>query len=323
MTTDRLLADIGGTHARFAWQAGPQTPLQDVQVQPTAAHDGIEAAIDSYLRSTDRQTPAQCAIAIATAITGDEVSMTNHPWRFSIRALQQRFGFEHLRVINDFTALALALPLLRPDMLVPVGGGAPRPGCTIALIGPGTGLGVSGLVPVSSTDGRTTWAPLQGEGGHVTLAAHDEREDALLAVLRRRYGHVSAERALSGPGLTNLHSAVVVLDQGRPPDVEWSAPQITQGARSGDAACRAALDHFCAFLGSVTGDLALTLGALGGVYIGGGIVPRLGEDFRRSAFRQRFEAKGRFASYLAAIPVHVIDANASPALLGAGRALDP
>jgi glucokinase len=323
MSTGRLLADIGGTHARFAWQAGHEFPLQDVRVLPTAAHADIEAAIDAYLRSTGRQMPAQCAIAIATAVTGDEVSMTNHPWRFSIRALQQHFGFERLQVINDFTALAMALPLLRQDMLRQAGGGTPTPDCAIALIGPGTGLGVSGLVPGKGADGRITWVPLQGEGGHVTLAAQDEREDAVLAVLRRRFGHVSAERALSGPGLTHLHAALVALDQGRMPDLGLPAPEITRRARAGDASCRAALEIFCALLGTVAGNLALTLGALGGVYIGGGIVPRLGEDFHRSTFRQRFEAKGRFASYLAAIPVYVIEADASPALLGAGRALGP
>ncbi|MFO1217763.1 MAG: glucokinase [Burkholderiaceae bacterium] len=322
MSTDRLLADIGGTHARFALQGGAGAPLADLRVLPTAAHAGIEAAIDAYLRDVQRPVPAHCAIAIATAITGDEVAMTNHPWRFSIRALQQRFGFAQLRVINDFTALALALPLLSRDVLRQIGGGAPVAERAIALIGPGTGLGVSGLVPVAGADGRTAWAPLQGEGGHVTLAAHDEREDAVIALLRKRFGHASAERALSGPGLVNLHAAVVALAHGSALQAELPAPEITRRAVAGDAQCRRAIELFSALLGTVAGNLALTLGALGGVYIGGGIVLRLGDAFDRTLFRRRFEAKGRFAPYLAAIPVYVIDADASPALIGAGRALE-
>jgi glucokinase len=188
----------------------------------------------------------------------------------------------------------------------------------LGLIGPGTGLGVSGLLP-GVTPG--TWLPLQGEGGHVTLAASTAREAAVLELLRQRHGHASAERAISGMGLEGLYSAVCTLDAvaGFTP---LPAAEISRRAlAASDVQCVEVLDLFCGFLGSVAGNLALTLGSRGGVYIGGGIVPRLGDAFARSRFRACFEDKGRFRAYLEAIPVFVIHADVSPALLGAARAL--
>jgi len=324
----RVLADIGGTHARFGWQAAAGAAIEQVETLPTAAHASLSDALWHYLNALHRRghaTPAQAAIAIATAITGDRVQMTNHPWSFSIAALQAEFGFTRLRVLNDFTALALALPTLGAADVVQVGGSAPVPGEAIALIGPGTGLGVSGLTPTLAADGAPSWVPLRGEGGHVTLAARNPREQAVLDVLAQRFGHASAERALSGPGLANLHDALTRIDSPaalHPPEPLLDAPTITERARAGDATCAEAVALFCAFLGTVAGNLALTLGARGGVYIGGGIVPRLGEAFARSPFRAAFEAKGRFAAYLAPVPVFVIVAAQSPALAGAARALE-
>jgi glucokinase len=314
----RLLGDIGGTNARFAWQAGHGAPLQDVLALATADHASVGHAIAHYLASTGRSAPPWCAIGIANPITGDRVQMTNSHWSFSLSALQAELGFERLRVINDFTALALALPDLQPSELRQLGGGAAVAGEPIGLVGPGTGLGVSGLLPGAAPG---TWVPLQGEGGHVTLAAADGREEAVLRVLRERFGHASAERAVSGMGLEALHAALTTLDA---PGSSTALPatEITTRALAGsDVRCAEAVALFCSFLGSVAGNLALTLGARGGVYIGGGIVPRLGPLFAGSAFRERFEAKGRFRAYLAQIPVFVIHASVSPALLGAARAL--
>lgn len=314
----RLLGDIGGTNARFAWQASDGAPLQDVVALATADHASVGAAIAHYLAATGRSAPPWCAIGIANPITGDRVQMTNSHWSFSISALQAELGFERLRVINDFTALALALPDLQPSELRQLGGGAALAGEPVGLVGPGTGLGVSGLLP-GATPG--SWVPLQGEGGHVTLAAADAREEAVLRVLRERFGHASAERAVSGMGLEALHAALTTLDA---PGSSTALPaaEITARALAGsDPRCAEAVALFCSFLGSVAGNLALTLGARGGVYIGGGIVPRLGPLFDGSAFRERFEAKGRFRGYLAQIPVFVIHASVSPALLGAARAL--
>jgi glucokinase len=179
---------------------------------------------------------------------------------------------------------------------------------------------VSGLVP----DGADGWRVIVGEGGHATLPAINAREASLVAVLRERFGHVSAERALSGPGLVNLYEAVCALDGEAPATLEPA--QVMERAFADDGAardpqCAEAVTSFASLLGNVAGNLALTLGARGGVFIGGGVVPRLGERFAQLPFRERFEDKGRFRAYLEAIPTWVITAK-SPALLGAARALD-
>ena len=318
-SASRLLADIGGTNARFAWQAVPGAPIGDAVTLACADHPSLEQALQAYLRWLGRPAPRQAAIAIANPVAGDRVQMTNHHWSFSVSALQTRFGFERLRVLNDFTALALALPALAADERRPVGGGTSQPDAAIGVIGPGTGLGVSGVVP----DGRGGWIALDGEGGHVTLAGRTPRERQVLAWLEARHGHASAERALSGPGLVDLHDALAQLD-GETRTLQRLQPaDIAAAALAGsDARCVEALNLFCAFLGITAGNLALSLGARGGVYLGGGIVPRLGTFIDASPFRERFEDKGRFSAHLAGIPVFVICARQSPALLGAARALD-
>ena len=317
-TAPRLLADVGGTNARFAWQAESGAPIEAQITLPCADHESLEAAILAYLDRIDLPRPRVCAIAIANPVHGDRIQMTNHHWSFSISALQQSLGLERLRVLNDFTALALALPGLAPEQLCQVGGGHAMPDTAIGLLGPGTGLGVSGLLP----DGRGGWLPLQGEGGHVSLAPASAREQLVLDHLVQRHGHASAERAISGMGLVDIHRALCMADGELPPE-GWSAAEVSSAALSGqDARSEEALAMMCALLGSVAGNLALTLGAKGGVYIGGGIVPRLGDWFARSPFRERFEAKGRFQPYLAEIPVWVINASQSPALAGAAVALD-
>jgi len=316
--SERLLADIGGTNARFAWQNGAGKPVIDLVTLPCAGYPTIADAMQHYLAMLGRDAPANCAIAIANPVRGDLIRMTNHHWAFSIAALKAQFGFTALRVLNDFTALALALPALGWAELHQVRGGQAIPFAAKGLIGPGTGLGVSGLLP----DGRGGWVPIEGEGGHVTLAACTPREHALLQWLASRYGHVSAERAVCGQGLADIHRAVQEID-GAEAVVELDAAGVVTAAlERGDAWALEALDLFCAFLGTVAGNLALTLGAYGGVYIGGGIVPRLGEAFSRSAFGRRFEAKGRFEQQLADIPVYVINASQSPALRGAAVALE-
>ncbi len=318
----RLLGDIGGTHARFAWMDAPGAPLSHVRTYRCAEHPSLRDAIQHYLADRNAARPAACALGIANPVTGDEVRMTNHHWAFSITALQEQLALQRLEVINDFTALALSLPSLRGQALQDLGGVRPspeslaQPQSPLALLGAGTGLGVSGLLP--SAHGLV---PLAGEGGHATLSAMDDEEAAVLDLLRRSFGHVSAERALSGPGLQNLYLASAQL-LGLAADPALRPEQVLPGARAGDAACRLAVDLFCRFLGSTAGNLALTLGATGGVYIGGGIAPRLLPELRASRFRERFEGKGRMQALLAPIPCFVIDSPTSPALLGAARALD-
>ena len=316
MTTPRLLGDIGATNARFALLFPGRSMPSELAVLRCRDHASLLDAICSYLARHTLVAPRSGALGIATEVVADRVTMTNHPWSFSIRELQSALALERLVVINDFTALALALPLLKDSDLRAIGRGQARPGATVALIGPGTGLGVSGLVPHGAA-----MVPLTSQGGHVTLTAADEAEEAVIAKLRQRFGHASAERARSGPGLVNLYRACCEV-AGRTPQ-ELEPDQVTRLALSDqDPMCRRAVEMFFALLGGAAGNLALTLGALGGVYIGGGIVPRLGSMIEHSQFRARFEAKGRYANYLREIPTWVIEADFPPALLGAARALE-
>lgn len=313
-STTWLVGDIGGTNARFGL-VSPDSELLHSRVLADADYPGIGEAIEAYL--SDRgglPRPRRGAIAIASPVGGDEVRMTNHPWVFSISTLAKRLRFQRLEVINDFTAQALALPHLKNADKTVVGGGAPLAGYPIGVLGPGSGLGVSGLIPTGKK-----MLPLTGEGGHSTMAPFTERESAALGVMRGHFDHVSAERALSGPGLVNLYHALCEVDG--VPARQYTAAQITDPAvEEQDSLCREATGMFCAMLGTVAGNLALTIGARGGVYIGGGIVPRLGERFAASQFRERFEAKGRLHDYLAAIPTYVVT-HKLPAFLGCAAAL--
>jgi glucokinase len=317
-TFPRLLGDVGGTNARFGWQANADSGIEHVLVLPCAAHETLEAAIRTYLELKSLPMPRAGALGIANPITGDVIRMTNHHWSFSISEMQRSLGLQQLNVINDFTALALALPSIAKDNLVQVGGTVAEAYAPKALIGAGTGLGVSGLMP---TDANDHWVAIAGEGGHVTLAAQTESEYRVIELIRQRYGHVSAERVLSGQGLVDLYLALRQMQKQQPVDVAGAAEITAWALQDKDPLALQSIDMFAGFLGSVTGDLALTLGARGGVYLGGGIVPRWLGWFETSQFRERFEAKGRFNAYLKDIPVWVINAAESPALLGAARSL--
>lgn len=322
-----LVADIGGTNARFGLVTAPGQPVCQVRRLAVADHADPEQAIRAYLAglaAADRGGLASeglgaAALAVATPVTGDEVRFTNSAWRFSVRGLRAALGLAGLRVLNDFEALALSLPRLGPAQRhTPAGWLAPAdaPTQTLAVVGPGTGLGVGGVLPTPAG-----WVAIAGEGGHVTLAAADDEEAALLAWVRRSHGHVSAERLLSGMGLPLLHQAVAAV-QGRAVSALSAEEVVTAGlTEAGDPLCRETLAHFCAMLGGVAGNVVLTLGARGGLYIGGGIVPRLGDFFACSRFRERMLAKGRFADYLAAVPVAVIT-DTLAALAGGALALE-
>jgi glucokinase len=256
----------------------------------------------------------QAVLAVASPVTGDQVTLTNHPWSFSIEGLRQQLGFRRLHVVNDFVANAAAIPLLGEKDRLQIGGGAPVSGAPVGIIGPGTGLGVGALAP--SPNGVVTIA---GEGGHVTMTPATAQESAILDLMRKRYDHVSAERLLSGPGLVNLYNTLCELAES--PAAPFTPAQIVSpGIWNKDPRTREATAIFCAMLGTVAGNLALTLGARGGVYMAGGIVPRLAQFFAQSEFRSRFEAKGRMRGYLAAIPTYLI-VRPHPELLGAAAFL--
>jgi glucokinase len=307
-----LIADIGATNARFA-VISPDGGLQRPRVLACEEYPTIHGAIAAYLQDelprTDVRQVEAAALAIAGPVTGDHVALTNHPWSFSIGQLRDHLGIERLHVLNDFAAVAVAMPHLEPEERTQLGGGRPLPDAPIGVLGPGSGLGVGGLVPTA-----TGWLALPGEGGHATMAPTNARESAVLDRMRARYDHVSAERVLSGPGLVDLYITLAEVDG--VPAVSYTAPQITDpGICAADANCREAVNMFCAMLGTVAGNLALTLGARGGIYVAGGIVPKLGTTFASSAFRERFEQKGRLRPYLAQIPTYVVT-HPFPAFLG-------
>jgi glucokinase len=251
---------------------------------------------------------------VAGPVIGDWLSFTNHPWSFSIMGLTRDLGFDRLQVVNDFEAVALAVPHLGDDDRCQVGSGRPKPEAPIGIIGPGTGLGVASVAPVPGVR-PARWITLPAEGGHVTLPAVTDREAAVVARLRHAgRAHVSAETLICGAGLATLYGALSALDGIAASPV---TPEDVTGRAlaGGDPVALEAVEMFCAMLGTIAGNLALTIGAHGGVYIAGGIVPKLGRTFAISSFRERFVAKGRMRAYLEPIPTFVITRE-FPAFLG-------
>ena len=302
---DVLLGDIGGTHARLARASEPGR-IEHLLVLDVADYADLDTAIEDYFKHTAATPPAHAAFAVAGPVSDGEAAMTNIPWKISARELANRFGFTDVHLVNDFAAVAMAIPALDAGTRRLVGGGAATANAPAAVLGPGTGLGVAALIPTP-----TGPVALASEGGHATLAAATPEEDRILARLREQFGHVSAERVLSGPGIEALYAALAGNRIIPPRAVEIGARAV---AGTDPEAVRA-LAAFFAFLGSFAGNLVLTLGARNGLYIAGGIVPALADALARSSFRERFEAKGRFASYLKTIPTYLI-AHPQPALLG-------
>jgi len=295
----RLLADIGATHARFALQAAPGI-YRSVRVLKCDDFAGIVPLLRFYLQEHAETRLHHAALALANPVSGDYVRMTNRPWEFSTDAVRRELGLTTLLIVNDFTALAMAIPGLKADDLMQVGTGKPAPNAVIGVLGPGTGLGVSGVIP--TLDGFVT---LGSEGGHVNFAPADEREFAVLQLAWREWKHVSNERLISGPGMEIVYRALAHRN-GVNAKTRDSAAIIAGALEEKDALCIETLECFCGMLGSAAANLAVTLGAFGGIFIGGGIVPRMGEWFKSSPFRARFEAKGRFSEYIAEIPTFVI-----------------
>ena len=291
-----LLADIGGTNARFSLtERGEIGPIEHSRVADFAgSHDAIAAFLN---RHADRP-PAAAVLGVAGAVENNRCIITNSGWIIDGAELQNRFGIKSVYVLNDFEAVAWSLPELQPCDLFPVGRHTPAAGAPMLVVGPGTGFGAACLFPGVPLVAVT-------EAGHTTLPAASEREGRVIDQMRQRFVHVSVERALSGPGLANLYHALATIDGKTAPDRDPSS--ITRAAL--DHSCevsRAALDLFCSLLGTVAGDLALTFCARGGVFLAGGIVPRFADRLAGSEFRKQFENKGRFESYLKKIPTSVI-----------------
>jgi glucokinase len=309
-----LIADIGGTNARFAIvEPGSITPQYE-RTLSCANYRTLVDAVLAYLEDASQPMPETASLAIATPVSCDRIAMTNHVWDLSIEETRKALGLKSLKVLNDYTALALALPYLGDDEVHKVGQGKTVEKQVLAVLGPGTGLGVSGAIYTGDY-----WLPLQSEGGHVSYGPLNDRESDVIDVIRKHRDFVSAESLVSGPGLVLLYESIAKCD-GVAHEL-LSPDQVANYALTGtDASAEEAVAMFCGILGAVAGNLALTLGARGGVFVGGGIVPKLGAYFDTSPFRARFENKGRFTQYLSEIPAYIITSK-YPALTGAAVAL--
>lgn len=303
-----LLADIGGTFARFAAANG--AGIGTVWTTSVSSQFNVLEAIEAFLKATGVGRRFDGAlIAAAGPVEGGRCQLTNSSWVIDEAEIGLRFGIPWIRLVNDLEALAAGLPGLAQRHVRSVGPGASIPGAPMAVVAPGTGLGLACV-----TGGPAGRCVVAGEGGHATLSAIDEESERVISFLRHRFGHASAERALSGNGLVNIHDAIVAWDGARP---ETRTPSdITKSALDGSSpTCLRAVEMFCALLGVFAGNAALTFGARGGLFIGGGIVPRFGDHFVRSRFRQTFVAKGRMEGYLEHVPTRLI-LHPNPTFLG-------
>ena len=307
-----LVADIGGTNARFALTDGKKIFNEHILPVRDFARPGD--AIKHYLQKAKASVEEAC-IAVACPAHNQLVQLTNSNWQFYKKNLQQTLKLKRLLVINDFTALALAVPLLKEEDYVKFGSGTSRPFHPIGVLGPGTGMGMSGLVWNGSD-----WTALAGEGGHISFAPRTEREWSVARIIRRELPRISAERILTGSGLERLYRAVCVLNES--PIQPTDAQEIVRRALNKESeSCMEALGMFASALGDIAGDLALVLGAFGGIYLGGGIVQKNLDYFVKSALRARFDSKGRFDSYMREIPTYIIKTELS-ALKGCKLALE-
>ena len=315
-----ILADIGGTNARFAVEdvlTGSLVHVVSYSVAQFPEFDGVLSRFLSEVRCSGewKVEPKAACFAVACAIEGDTLSFTNSPWSISRPRLSAALGHIDVALINDFVAVGQAIAGLGQSDYIPLGSGTADHNKPIAVLGPGTGLGVCSVVNVG---GHTK--VIEGEGGHVDFAPLTDLEIQILQQLMPRFGHVSVERLLSGAGILNIYQALAAING---TEVVCDSPEdVTSSALQGsDPLATQALQVFCEILGSVAGNLALTLGAKGGVYIAGGIAPRMIDFIAQSDIRKRFEAKGRFESYLAKIPLMVVH-KPELGLQGAARYLE-
>lgn len=311
-----LVGDVGGTNARFAL-VDAEGRVRHLHIYPAREYGSLSDVIADYLKRTvGSRRPPRAVVAVAGPVLDGEITFTNLDWTVSEGDLLATFDFEAVRLLNDFSAQALACPRLEPDKLRVLGpelrGGGPD--CPLVVLGAGTGFGVAGLARGPLGD-----YPVATEGGHAAFAPTDEVEVEIWRRMHARHGRVSVERLLSGAGLFELYGILCDLGQGAATCGDEKA--VMEAAAAGDAQAGAALDRFCAILGSVAGDLALTFGARGGVFISGGIAPRMSDRLASGQFRARFEDKGRLSAFVKDIPTALV-LHPYPALLGAARELE-
>lgn len=309
-----LIADIGGTNLRIG-TTNADRKIENIKLYQCNKFSGLAEIIQDYISGlTVNGEELNACFAIACPVSNDVVSMTNLPWEFSKKELQRTLNLSKMYFINDYTAIAHAVPELSDNQKVKIGVGEVVPNSPISICGPGTGLGVANVVNVNNQ-----WVSLGGEGGHVDFAPIDETEIQILNFLMKKYKHVSYEQLLSGLGIEQIYQAMMSI-KGLEPEA-YEAKDITEKAINNECdVCKASLDKFCEILGSFAGNLSLTLASFGGVYIAGGIIPRFIDYIKESNFRARFEAKGRFEAFNHAIPTFVIT-ESQPGLIGASAFL--
>jgi glucokinase len=308
-----LVADVGGTNVRFAMADLDTQVVPHFDTFSAARFRSLPEAAAAYVKKIGK-TPKVAAFAVAGPVTGNKATITNLRWSMTTQELCAATGAEATLLVNDFEAQALSVPLLAGDDLQQLGGDAPVERAVKAVVGPGTGLGVGGIVWSSSR-----WMPIPGEGGHASFAVETAEELAILEKLREGLDHFSNERVLSGPGIINLYAAFAAHRGVKAQMLE--ASEVTRrGLYREDPIAVEALDFFVKALGRVAGDTALMMGARGGVYLGGGIPPKVLDFLTKPAFRQAFESKGRLTPFLQPITVYVMLAR-DAGLRGAGVAL--
>ncbi|MFT5813961.1 MAG: glucokinase, partial [Psychroserpens sp.] len=310
-----IIADIGGTNMRVA-QIDAKGNIANITIYACAEHESLAFVLTDFLTKHKLLgNKINACLAIACPVDKDLIVMTNLPWQFLQTELKAELQFNELVLINDFTAIAHAIPYLGATQRVQIGVGDVVANKPISICGAGTGLGVANLIAIDSV-----WHSLSGEGGHVDFAPVDQQEVAILQFLSKKYPRVSYEQVLSGLGIEQIYQALSYEKNGE--ITKLSAKEITEKALSGNCSLSVeTLAQFCRILGSFAGNLALTLGSYGGVYIAGGVVPRFIEFFASSEFRQRFEQKGRLSSFTQPIPTFVVTEK-QPGLLGASAYLN-
>lgn len=295
-----LIADIGGTYTRLAIldHGGDILHLSRVENDD---HPQLLSALAAYIRGLPTaRVPDAAVIAVACPVTGDRIKLTNRDWSFSINEYREALAFKFLNVVNDFAAIAIALATIQTEDYLSIGSGTPVANKPVGIIGPGTGLGVAFLIPDS---GR--WIPVSSEGGHVTLAATDDQEEKLIAIVREQYSHVSAERLLSGSGLSLIFQAIGHL-QGKALPALTPNEIIVRDEQRNDPIAIQTIDMFLQLLGTVAANLAVTIAAEGGIYFAGGILPRIRQRMLNSGFRERFITHDRYSEWLDRIPTRLI-----------------